>query len=277
MSVTNGSGTVPPRASAGMSALVRDIAVTGIAGLLVGAVVVGLGGRLFMRIAGAVTPDAIQGATTEAGARIGEITLGGTLAIVIFVGIPAGIVGAALAVIFLPWLAWAGPWRGVAFGVVLFALASASSDVMNPDNIDFLLIRNGSLMVAMIVLLFIAFGVAMDAAVGTLDRRLPLGASGSRARAAYAAMAAIGLALVGLMLPLTLFTSGFCSCDPPIVASAFALVAGMGTVLTWLAPGPSAASSAVRVGRVLGYGGLAGTLAFGLARALADASDIAVR
>jgi len=277
MSATTASGTTVPRGSVGVAALVREIAVVGIAGLLVGVVVVGLGGRLFMRIADAVTPDPIQGATTEAGARIGEITLGGTLAIVIFVGIPAGIVGAALAVMYLPWLAWARRWRGVAFGVVLFALASASSDVMNPDNIDFLLIRNGTLMVALIFALFVAFGVAMDTSVRALDRRLPAGETGSRARATYTAITAIGLALVALMLPLALFTSGFCSCDPPIVASASALVAGAGTVLTWFARDRSTASSVMRVARALGYGGLAGTLAFGLARAIADASDIAGR
>jgi protein-S-isoprenylcysteine O-methyltransferase Ste14 len=160
---------------------------------------------------------------------------------------------------------------------VLFALASASSDVMNPDNIDFLLIRNGALMVALIFALFVAFGVAMEATVRALDRRLPAGETGSRARAAYAAIAAIGLALVALILPLALFSSGFCSCDPPIVASAFALVAGAGTVLSWFARDRSATSSVMRVARALGYGGVAGTLAFGLARAIADASDIVGR
>jgi hypothetical protein len=275
MSVTTTPGSVEARAPVGMVALVREIAVIGIAGLLVGIVVVGLGGRIFMRIAGAVTPDAIQGATTEAGARIGEITVGGTLAIVIFVGIPAGIIGAALAVIYLPWLSWAKRWRGVAFGVVLFALASASSDVMNPDNIDFLLIRNGPLMVALIFLLFIAFGVSMVAAVRTLDRRLPI--DGSRARAGYATIAVLGIAFVGLMLPLALFTSGFCSCDPPVVASSFALVAGAGTVLTWFVRDGSAAPTVTRIAKALGYGGLAGTVVFGLIRAVGDASEIAVR
>ena len=53
----------------------REIAVIGIAGAIVGVLVGGLGSRIFMRIAGAVAPDAMQGATTEAGARIGEITL----------------------------------------------------------------------------------------------------------------------------------------------------------------------------------------------------------
>src|SRR5688572_6226234 len=141
MALTHGAIVTGSEADGRVAVIVRDIAVTGIAGLLVGTIVGGLGSRLFMRIAGAVAPEAMQGATTEAGARIGEITLGGTIALVVFVGIPAGILGAAFAVIYRPWLAWTGRWRGVALGVVLFALASAASDVMNPDNVDFRMIR----------------------------------------------------------------------------------------------------------------------------------------
>jgi hypothetical protein len=267
-----------PRTDVTLRSIVREVAVTGIAGLIVGVLVGGLGSRLFMRLAGAVAPDSVQGATTEAGARIGEITLGGTLALVVFVGIPTGIVGAALAVIAFPWLAWAGRWRGIVFGVVLFALASASSDVMNPDNVDFLLIRNGWLMVAAILALFVAFGAAMDAVVRALDRRLPtVERAGTGTMVTYGAVATVGIALVGLLAPLALFTRNFCQCDPPLLASAGMFVAGIGTVLRWIARSRPDASLATTVAPMLGYGGIVAVVVFGLFRVVADASDIVVR
>jgi MFS family permease len=261
-----------PRTDVTLRSIVREVAVTGIAGLIVGVLVGGLGSRLFMRLAGAVAPDSVPGA------RIGEITLGGSLALVVFVGIPTGIVGAALAVIAFPWLAWAGRWRGIVFGVVLFALASASSDVMNPDNVDFLLIRNGWLMVAAILALFVAFGAAMDAVVRALDRRLPtVERAGTGTMVTYGAVATVGIALVGLLAPLALFTRNFCQCDPPLLASAGMFVAGIGTVLRWIARSRPDASLATTVAPMLGYGGIVAVVVFGLFRVVADASDIVVR
>jgi hypothetical protein len=144
--------------------LLRFLTVSGLAGLVAGIIVGGAGARLFMRIAGAAAGERARGATTEAGFTVGEITVGGTVELVVFVGIFAGIVGASLYVLFRPWLAWAGPWRGTAFGVVLFALGSATSDVLNPDNVDFAILGNEFLVVATAFALFIGFGALIDAA-----------------------------------------------------------------------------------------------------------------
>jgi len=84
--------------------LVRHIAIGGIAGLVTGIAVGGGGGRLFMRIAGAAARDAAQGARTEAGFTVGEVTFGGTVALIVFIGVVVGVVGAALYLIFRPWL-----------------------------------------------------------------------------------------------------------------------------------------------------------------------------
>ena len=51
----------------------RHIVAVGLAGLAAGFLVGGLGGRVFMRIAAAAASPLVQGATTEAGASIGEI------------------------------------------------------------------------------------------------------------------------------------------------------------------------------------------------------------
>lgn len=256
----------------------RTIALVGVAGMIVGPLVGGLGARLLMRIAGAVAPATAQGAVTEAGFTIGEITLAGTIGLVLFAGIPAGIFGATLAVIFLPWLGWAGGWRGVALGVALFAVASAVSDMLNPDNFDFLLIRNGWLVVSMILALFVAFGVAMDVAVRSLDRRSPpVERAGRGWRIAFAAVTALGIVLAGLLVPMALFTENFCGCEPPLVASSFVVVTATGTVVSWVADVPARRGSLHRVARALGYVGLAGAVVFGLARAVIDAADIVAR
>ncbi|NIS20299.1 MAG: hypothetical protein GWN89_10280 [Thermoplasmata archaeon] len=250
--------------------LARHIVVGGIAGLVTGLLVGGVGGRLFMRIAGAAAADTAQGATTEAGFTVGEITAGGSLGLVIFTGVFVGIAGAVLYLVFRPWLAWTGRWRGVAYGVMLFAVGSATSDVMNPDNIDFVILGNEVLVVGMIVALFVGFGVFMEWMFGKLDRRLPA-AEGS-ARWAYSFLALLGAGAGGLATPFLLFNRQACDCDPPLVAATFVVIAAAGTAMSWW--------NTVRPSRLetltvaLGLTGVTGAAVFGLIRAVSDAIEI---
>ena len=224
-------GTTQPRSA---SELVRSIAVVGIAGLVTGIVVGGLGSRLFMRIAAATALDSAQGALTEAEARVGAITFDGTMAIVVFVGIGAGIVGAVCYAAFVPWIAWAGRFRGLVFGVVLLAVGSATSDVLNPDNFDFALLGNRAISVTLIVLLFLGFGLMMDATVRFFDRRFPpMDDQHRTARAIYGAITALGVAFGLLLVPTFFFSRSACDCDPPIVASSFVVVTAVGTLVLW--------------------------------------------
>lgn len=251
--------------------LARHITVAGLAGLVTGLVVGGLGGRLFMRIAGAAAPDSAQGATTEAGFTVGEITLGGTVGLVIFIGIFVGIVGAVMYLVFRPWLAWTGRWRGVTFGLVLFAVGSATSDVLNPDNRDFVILGNSVLIVVMIFGLFVGFGALMEWMFGILDRRLPT-IDNRSARWAYTFLALNGASAGGLLAPFFLFSRQACDCDPPMVSSALVVITAVGTLVWWwnaIKPNGRSASA-----MLLGFLGLAGATAFGLTRALADAIKI---
>ncbi len=263
------NGSPPPFET--LLGLARHITVAGVVGLVTGLLVGGLGGRLFMRVAGAVAPDSAQGATTEAGFTVGEITLGGTLGLVTFVGVLVGIVGAVMYLVFRPWLAWAGRWRGIAFGLLLFAVGSATSDVLNPDNFDFLVLGNSVLVVAMIVGLFVGFGAFMEWMFGILDRRLP-GIDDVTGRWVYAFLALVGAGLAGLAAPFLLFSRQACDCDPPIISSVFVVIAAAGTLLWWWhALRPNRSSMA---GMLLGFVGLAGATVFGLIRALSDAIEI---
>jgi hypothetical protein len=222
-----------------------------------------------MRIAGATGRDAAQGATTEAGFTVGEITFGGTIALVLFVGILFGILGAALYTVFRPWLAWAGRFRGLAFGIVLFAIGSASSDVMNPDNIDFFILGNGVLNVLLIVALFLTFGIVMEEVHRALDRRVP-NESGRRS-IVFAAISILGLLISVPLAVGTMFGNSGCDCDPPILAAWLTGLTASGTGLWWLS---SRYPQIQFPARLAGYLGLLGATSVGLVRAISDATEI---
>ena len=250
--------------------LARHISVAGIAGLITGLLVGGVGGRLFMRIAGAANPGA-RGRTTEAGFTVGRITADGTLGLVLFIGLFVGVGGAVLYVIFRPWLSRVGKWRGVAFGVLLFGIGSATSDVLNPDNIDFVILGNQGLLVSMVFALFVGFGALIDWLFGLLDLRLPA-VDRRSARWTYAGLALAGLVLAVLFVPFALFSERACDCEPPIGASVSVVATAAGTVLWWWSGLRDRRFSPLARG--LGLGGLAGALVFGLIRAISDAVQI---
>ena len=106
---------VPEPPFSSLRGLARYVAIAGLAGLIAGFLVGGIGGRLFMRIAGAAAPDRAQGAGTEAGFTVGEVTAEGTIGLIVFIGIFVGVIGAVVYVVSIPWLSWAGRWRGLLF------------------------------------------------------------------------------------------------------------------------------------------------------------------
>ena len=266
---------LPEPPSDSFMGLARHIAIAGVAGLSAGIVVGGIGGRVFMRIAGAAASDRVQGFGTEAGFRVGEVTVGGTLALVIFIGLLTGVVGAVLYVIFTPWIAWAGRWRGVLFGSLLFAVASATSDVMNPDNIDFFILKNPILLVSLIVLLFLGFGLVIESAFRFLDGRLPGEAdSWGGVAPVYVSLTVLGvLALIPFVA--SFGTDSLCDCEPPVGASLSVVVAAIGTATWWATALFADLPRWPRtVAAVFGYAGLVGAVVFGLVRALSDAVEI---
>ena len=269
-----GHGPVAPFHT--LMGLARHIFAGGLAGVAAGVVVGGVGSRVFMRIAGAASGTRGAGRTTEAGFTVGEITVGGTLQLVIFVGIISGIVGAVMYLAMLPWIEWAGRWRGVVFGVLLFALTSATSDVMNPDNIDFFILGNPLFLVGMIVALFITYGLLADVAFRWLNRHLPGDEAGWREIGiVYAALAAVGV-LLGLSLGSAILIGGegVCGCEPPVLASWSFLVVAGSTLVLWVSGLVRTPSVVPTSARVAGYAGTLGVLTFGLMRAIADATDI---
>ena len=86
----------------------RGILGVALAAAIAGTLVLGLGGRLVMRLAAALNPGA-TGRSTENGNVIGDITINGTVALVLFGGLLAGLAASVVWVAVAPWI----PGRGV--------------------------------------------------------------------------------------------------------------------------------------------------------------------
>ncbi|MBI2170140.1 MAG: hypothetical protein HYU28_11685 [Actinobacteria bacterium] len=127
-----------------------------VAGILAGVLVFGVGGRIAMRILAVTSSDAVQGAFTDDGLEIGEVTLEGTIGLILFGGIFGGVIGGWFYAIirqFLPTTPtrrrWAGAAIGVAIGTQLF---------VDSEGRDFSILEPIWLPVALFVLLSGLFG-----------------------------------------------------------------------------------------------------------------------
>lgn len=100
----------------------RPVALLGIASLLSGVVFGGIGGRLVMSLSARAAGPEVVGRLTENGNAIGEFTVGGTIALIVFVGLLGGMLASVAVVASEPWLRWLGPFRGVGLGVVVLAI-----------------------------------------------------------------------------------------------------------------------------------------------------------
>jgi hypothetical protein len=148
----------------------RDMARGGLAGIIVGIFVAGLGGRLVMRMATILHEDTV-GRTTEAGETIGAITLNGTLALVIFGGLGMGLLAGTIWVIVGPWIPGRGLGRAAATALAAVALGTPS--LVQRFNPDFVILGHDPVVVALLVTLVGAVGFSIALADGWLDRHLP--------------------------------------------------------------------------------------------------------
>ena len=128
------------------------------AGLVVGLLAAGLGSRAVMRLLAVADEDA-SGTITENGNVVGEITGGGTLGLVLFVGIPFGLAAGLVVFAVRHWLPERAAWRGLALAAVLLGLFGGT--VIDPDNIDFRLLEPTGLAIALFGLLFPAAGYGL--------------------------------------------------------------------------------------------------------------------
>lgn len=167
----NVTATAAPPHSLGdaMAARLRETAIVVVGSGVAGALVGGIGSRLAMRIAALAAPE-VRGSLTEGGNVVGEITLAGTVGLMLFAGIGSAILGAGAYTVARPWLPRGTAARGLVFGVSL--LAFMGSAVIDPANADFVLLGDRLLNVTVFSALFVAFGLVASASIAVLDARM---------------------------------------------------------------------------------------------------------
>jgi hypothetical protein len=227
VSVTT-TAAVPSRSFGdAIASRLRETAIVVVGSGIAGALVGGLGSRVVMRISALVAPE-VRGMVTENGNVVGEITLAGTIALMVFAGLSSTVFGAGAFVVARPWLPRGTVARGLVFGAFLLALTGAA--VVDKANADFVILGDRLLNVAMFSALFLAFGLVASSAIAVLDRRVPPAASLSPRMWALTAVCA---------LPVV----------PGVLGVAFAFASQLGVPLigAWLAM--HAASAVDRRGR----------------------------
>jgi hypothetical protein len=103
--------------------------------VVAGVLVAGAGGRLVMRLLALTSPN-VEGSLTEAGETVGDISLDGTLGLILFGGVPAGLLSGLLYVLVRPALP-PGRAGGLALGAMLLVLAATRIGPLRSDNFDF--------------------------------------------------------------------------------------------------------------------------------------------
>ena len=112
-----------------------------------------------------------SGALTENGNRIGDITLGGTFALVLFGGVFAGIFLATIWVVVSPWLPRRLSFRVLA--AVPLAIGLGAFGVIQGSNIDFVVLGFEPSVIVVLLGLVGLVGASMAVLDAWLDRRLP--------------------------------------------------------------------------------------------------------
>jgi hypothetical protein len=203
----------------------RDITRGGLAGLIVGVLLAGVGGRLVMRFAALMVPGSVGG-VTENGNVIGVITLGGTLGLVLLVGLLFGAVAGSLWVTISPWLP-ASPTTRAALAIPI-AIGLGTAGLVNDRNPDFVILGRDPLVIGSLVLLVALFGPALVLAERWLDGRLPHpGPGDTRIVAGYVVVTLLGVLLtLFLVVPIYLGSDLF-------VAGLAMVVVGVSTLAAW--------------------------------------------
>lgn len=147
---------------------IRTVGGVFTAGAIAGVLVLGVVGRLVMRILGATSGNA-QGQLTDAGETVGEITFGGSFAFLVFVGLGGGIVSAAGYLFIRTWLPAKAGSAGLVFGILVIGTLGVS-DALAPENVDFAILRPLWLAILLIVGTGFLFATTFTAIAARLDQ-----------------------------------------------------------------------------------------------------------
>jgi hypothetical protein len=167
-------------------------------------IVGGVGSRIAMRISAVLTDNCAE-LVTAGGFRCGEISMGGTVALLVQGAVLGGVIGGLLYVITKPWLRWTTRWHGLAFGLFLL-ITFGSLDFVSASG-NFQRFETPLVNSALFALLPLLFGMAMHPLAGRIDRALASvparGATSQWRWASYiliAGTSALTLAFTGILL-----------------------------------------------------------------------------
>ncbi|HET7726368.1 MAG TPA: hypothetical protein VFK54_03495 [Candidatus Limnocylindrales bacterium] len=212
--------------------LLREVVATALAGLVTGIVVLGLGGRLVMRAATLLDPGAI-GRLTENGNRIGDITLGGTVALILFGGMFFGLGAAIVWTAIWRWL----PQQPIRRALVAMPVAVAVSGflLVEGDNPDFRILDLQPIVIGLLLGLIALFGAVLALVDAAFQRRLPaVRPERLRVAGGYALLVGLGAVLVLPFIVGFYFSADICFCRPERPTGTAIAVAGGATIVAWL-------------------------------------------
>lgn len=180
------------------------------AGAIAGFISAGVGSRIVMRIIALADPDT-DGANTDAEATVGELTLGGTVEL-LMLGTIAGIMGGALYLGLRRWLPVPAAWKGLAYGAV--TLVTVGHLLFDPHNADFQIFEPILLVIALFAALFFVNGLILGPLTQRFHPEPAYPASARVSRTAAAVIAALCLlGAIGLLtdtIPKMLDDEGTC-------------------------------------------------------------------
>jgi hypothetical protein len=204
-----------------VNTVLRRVSLLTLACIASAFVVGGIGGRIVMGISAAAAGPDMVGRITENGNRIGEFTIGGTLFLIVLVGVFVALFGTVIVVGSDPWLRWMGPLQGLGFGLATLALHGQQDSF---GSTDFRILEPASLNIAMFVALNLLFGFTVTGVYWLLDKRLPPAAAMEQPLWAVAAVPFLmGCLLLVAFLTLPGFSGGDASYE--MAAILFVLVA----------------------------------------------------
>ena len=156
----------------GLLASARRVSVGVVGGLVTGALIGGIGGRLAMFVLRLTSDPSLHGVKTDDGFTIGRFS-GETLFLILATA-ALGVIGGLLYLVVRPWLP--ERWRAALTG--LFGAIVGGALFIDPHGVDFTVLDPLPLAIAMFIALPAIYGVAMSLLVERLLRSNP-GAGGS--------------------------------------------------------------------------------------------------
>ncbi len=251
--------------------IAREIAIGGLSGLIAGVLIAGIGGRLFMRVAAAIDPSAL-GSITSNGNRIGEVTLGGTVGFIVFIGLLFGVVAGIIWVTVAPWV----PGRGAVRALLTATIGAAITPffVVKAGEPDFRILEPAPAVIAMVVGLAALAGLVVALADDRLHRRLPqVSPAAGSSIPAYRILTGVGLLFVPLAIG-PYFTTESNSFRPPAEVGVALFLVGLATLASWFLRVRDGIARPPLLLTVLGRGALVTAVALGAVKVGSEVSAI---